>query len=256
MRFKSIAFEAAHYPDAQKALALLAHQYGNAPIESADVIISLGGDGFMLRSLHAAMDRKVPVYGMNRGSVGFLMNTYDQDNLLERLESAEAAILHPLHMEAHDIDGNIHKALAINEVALLRETRMAAKLSITIDGVLRMEEMICDGVLVATPAGSTAYNASAHGPIIPIGSELLALTGISSYRPKHWRGALLPHNTEVIVKVRNCRERLVSVTADYTEVRNVEKVIIREDKENIATLLFDPEHNLNERIIKEQFLTY
>jgi NAD+ kinase len=251
---KSIGFDAAHYPDAQKALEVLSKRYGNAPLAEADVIVSLGGDGYMLRSLHAAMDRRIPVYGMNRGSVGFLMNSYDEDDLPGRLAKAEESTLHPLRMEAQDIEGNIHTALAINEVALFRETRMAAKLSITIDDKMRMEEMICDGVLLATPAGSTAYNSSAYGPIIPLGSDLLALTGINAYRPKHWRGALLPHTTEVVIDVLKSTERLVSVTADFTEVRSVQKVTIREDRDITATLLFDPEHNLNERIIKEQFL--
>ncbi|MBT4889639.1 MAG: NAD kinase [Rhodospirillales bacterium] len=254
MSYNTIGFVAAHYPEAQQALVLMTHRYGNHPIEDADVVVCLGGDGYMLRTLHAAMDRGVPVYGMNRGSVGFLMNTFNQDDLPERLENSEAAILHPLHMEAHDLEGNIHTALAINEVSLLRETRLAAKISISIDGKERMEEMICDGVLVSTPAGSTAYNASAHGPIMPIGSELLALTAISAYRPSRWRGALLPREAIVTIGVRKPQERRVSATADYTEVRNIEKVIIREDKEATTTLLFDPEHNLNERIIKEQFL--
>ncbi len=251
---KSIGFDAADYPAAQEALASLVKRYGNVPLVEADIIVSLGGDGYMLRSLHAAMDQRIPVYGMNRGSVGFLMNNYNEDDLYDRLDNAEASILHPLRMEAQDIEGNSHTALAINEVALLRETRMASKLSITIDNINRMEEMICDGVLVSTPAGSTAYNASAHGPIIPIGSNLLALTGINTYKPKHWRGALLPHTTEVVINILDPHQRCVSVTADFTEVRNVEKVIIREDHDITATLLFDPEHNLNERIIKEQFL--
>ncbi len=254
MDFKTICFVAAHYQVAQQALVALTHKYGNNSPENADVIVALGGDGFMLHSLHRAMERGVPVYGMNRGSVGFLMNTFKQDHLPERLTRAEAANLHPLHMEVHDIEGEIHTAVAINEVSLFRETRMAAKLSITVDGIRRMDEIICDGVLVATPAGSTAYNASAHGPIIPIGSDILALTAISAYRPSRWRGALLPHDATVIIGVHSCQERMVSATADHTEVRHVEKVIIREAKETTVTLLFDPEHNLSERIIKAQFL--
>ncbi len=254
MTSKTIGFVAAHNSEAQEAQKRLEARYDHVAPEEADIVVSLGGDGFMLRSLHATMDRRIPVYGMNRGSVGFLMNAYNEDNLLERLAAAEAADLRPLHMQARDLNGKTHSALAINEVSLLRETRMAAKLRIKVDGVERMSELICDGALVATPAGSTAYNASAHGPIIPIGAELLALTPISAYRPRRWRGALLPQNAVVTIEVLNADQRFVSAVADYTEFRKVTEVTIRQEPDKVATLLFDPEHALGERIIMEQFL--
>lgn len=254
MKYKTIGFVAARNAEAQDALARLSERYDHVPPEKSDVVVALGGDGFMLRALHAAMDRRAPVYGMNRGSVGFLMNAYDEENLPERLENAQAADLHPLRMIAIDTNGERHEALAINEVSMLRETRLAAKIRIKVDSIERMSELICDGVLVATPAGSTAYNASAHGPIVPIGAELLALTPISAYRPRRWRGALLPQRAAVEVDILNHDERLVSAVADYTEVRNVKRVTISQDRSKTTTLLFDPEHNLEERIVKEQFL--
>ncbi len=254
MKYKTIGFVAARNDEAQEALKRLTSQYEHVPPEESDVVVALGGDGFMLRALHSTMDRGAPVYGMNRGSVGFLMNAYEEDNLPERLENAQAADLHPLRMIAIDTNGERHEALAINEVSMLRETRLAAKLRIKVDGIERMAELICDGCLVATPAGSTAYNASAHGPIVPIGAELLALTPISAYRPRRWRGALLPQRAAVEVDVHDHEHRLVSAVADYTEVRNVKRVTISQDRSKTTTLLFDPEHNLEERIVKEQFL--
>jgi len=223
------------------------------PPRDADVIVALGGDGYALRTLHRFMKRGVPIFGMNRGSVGFLMNGYQEQDLLERLAAAQPIILHPLHMTAIDLDGKRHRALAINEVSLLRETRLAAKLRVSVDKVVRLEEMICDGVLVATPAGSTAYNLSVHGPIIPLGTELLALTPISVFRPRRWRGALLPHNANVTFEVLDPEDRRVSATADNTEVRGVARVVVREELNLAPTLLFDPEHNLEERVLKEQF---
>jgi NAD+ kinase len=190
---------------------------------------------------------------MNRGTVGFLMNEYEEDGLIVRLDKAQAVNLHPLRMEATDMAGTVSTALAINEVSLLRETRQAAHISITVDGVLRLAELICDGVLVSTPAGSTAYNLSAHGPIIPIGAQLLALTPISAFRPRRWRGALLPCSAEVVLEVLNPTKRPVSAVADYTEVRDVVRVQVREDRTTSLHLLFDPEHNLEERILLEQF---
>lgn len=254
MNFRTIAFVASEHDEAQEAAQRLQSSYGNVPPEEADLIVALGGDGFMLKALHRHMDRQVPIFGMNRGSVGFLMNAYDEEGLIERLEKAEPIELNPLRMAAHDIAGQTHEALAINEVSLLRETRLAAKLRIEVDGVVRMREMICDGVLVSTPAGSTAYNSSASGPILPLGAHVLALTPISVFRPRQWRGAILPHNVQVTIEVLYPELRPVSAVADDTEVRDVVRVIVREDRSVALTLLFDPEHDLEERIIKEQFL--
>lgn len=253
MNYSKIAFVASHHAEAQKALSKLKARYRNVAQNKADVVVALGGDGFMLRALHATMKRGTPVYGMNRGSVGFLMNEYREDDLVERLEAAEPATLSPLEMKAKPQKGRKVTALAINEVSLLRESRLAAKLRIFVDGVERMRELICDGVIVSTPAGSTAYNASAHGPIIPMGAEVLALTPISAYRPRRWRGALLPVHAEVRVEVLEPGERAVSAAADYTEVRDIESVTVSSHPSLTATLLYDPEHDLEERIIKEQF---
>ena len=254
MRRRHIAFVAADHDEAQTALERLKAHYRHVPPEEADVIVALGGDGLMLESLHAYMDHAVPIYGMNRGTVGFLMNEYRETGLRERLERAEQVQLHPLRMRAATTDGRQWEALALNEVSLLRESRQAAKLRIRIDGVTRMSELICDGIIVATPAGSTAYNLSAHGPIIPIGAPLLALTPISAFRPRRWRGALLPQKASVALDILEAHKRPVSATADYTEVRDVETVSVHEDREIASYLLFDPEHNLEERILNEQFL--
>ena len=254
MRFNKVAFVAADSEPAQRAYRLLTATYPSAPPEEADVIVALGGDGFMLETLHRHIDRRLPIYGMNRGSVGFLMNVYSEVHLLERLERAETVCLHPLAMKVVTGSGESHEALAINEVSLLRETRQAAKIRIRIDGRLRLEELVCDGVLVATPAGSTAYNLSAHGPIIPMGAWVLALTSISAFRPRRWRGALLSHKAVVSFEIIDNDKRPVSAVADYTEVRDVVSVEVREDREIGLNLLFDPEHNLEERILAEQFL--
>ena len=250
---QKIAFVAADFDTAQEALAGLKAAYPNVEPDDADVIVALGGDGFVLQTLRRFVDRKVPVFGLNRGSVGFLMNDYSDKGLPERLAKAHAVTLYPLHMVATTTDGETHESLAINEVSLLRETYQAAKITIEIDGVARMEELICDGVLVSTPAGSTAYNLSAHGPIIPLSAEILALTPISAFRPRRWRGALLPHDSEVVFRVRETAKRPVSATADDFEVRDIKEVTIREDRERSFRLLFDPETNLEERILKEQF---
>jgi NAD+ kinase len=254
MTFDRLAFTAANSPQARKALAGLTEEYGNCPIEDADVIVALGGDGFMLETLHKNFDRNTPVFGMNRGSVGFLMNQYDPSNLKARLDSAAAVLLRPLQMEAKTSDGETKTALAINEVSLLRETGQAAKIRIKVDNVTRIDEMICDGVLVSTAAGSTAYNLSAHGPIIPLGAELLALTPISAFRPRRWRGALLPARAVVSFEILDEVKRPVSAVADFTEVRDVTTVTVRERQDKTLTLLFDAEHNLEERILSEQFL--
>ena len=248
------AFEASDTEEARAALARLRARYGTLPAEDAEVIVALGGDGFMLETLHRYLERGVPIYGMNCGTVGFLMNASGEDDLPARLTRAERVVLHPLSMVAHGIGGETAEALAINEVSLLRQSRQAAKLRIRVDGVVRMEELICDGILLATPAGSTAYNLSAHGPIVPMGSRLLPLTPISAFRPRRWRGALLPDSARVAIEVLEAAKRPVSATADFTEVRDVARVEIREDSSVSLHLMFDPEHDLEERIIKEQFL--
>lgn len=254
MDFKTVAFVAAGQDEAQEALKRLIPAYPNVPPEVADVIVALGGDGFMLETLHRFMDRNVPIFGMNRGSVGFLMNDYSEQGLMERLSCAEWIGLNPLRMTAIDRSGGMHNARAINEVSLWRQTRLAAKLRIVIDNIVRMPEMICDGVLLATPAGSTAYNVSVNGPILPLRARALALSPISVFRPRHWRGAILPHTVTVTIEVLRSDLRPVSATADFTEIRNVDHVVVREDPDVTLKLLFDPEHNLEERIIKEQFL--
>lgn len=254
MKFARVAFVAADNDAAQRALEHLRHRYGAAAPEQADAIVALGGDGFMLETLHHYIDRQVPIYGMNRGTVGFLLNVYGEDDLMERLERAEIVRLHPLVMRAVTVDGRTHEALAINEVSLLRETRQAAKIRIRVDDRVRLEELICDGVLVATPAGSTAYNLSAHGPIIPMGAGVLALTSISAFRPRRWRGALLSHKAKVAFEILENEKRPVSAVADYTEIRDVVQVEVYEDRSTGLDLLFDPEHNLEERILAEQFM--
>ena len=248
-----IAFEAAATPVATDARNRLVSLYGNCPIAQADVIVPLGGDGFMLETIHQALELNKPVYGMNRGSVGFLMNTYDEDNLLERLQRAQAAELHPLRMHAVTVTGSVVEALAFNEVSLLRQIRQAAKIRITIDGRVRLAELSCDGVLISTPAGSTAYNLSAHGPIVPLSANLLPLTPISSFRPRRWRGALLPSTVEVLFEVLETDKRPTAAVADFTEVRDVASVAVSEDRTVSVTVLFDPDQGLSERIIVEQF---
>jgi NAD+ kinase len=221
----------------------------------ADVIVALGGDGFMLQTLHNCLNRPVPIFGMNMGTVGFLMNEFNENDLVERVVAAQELTLHPLRMRATDASGKIFEAVAINEISLLRQTRQAATLKVLVDDKVRIEELVCDGVLVATPAGSTAYNLSAHGPIIPLGSELLALTPISAFRPRRWRGALLPHTANVRLEIVQADKRPVSAVADTTEIRDVVSVTIHEDRSVSLNLLFDPEHNLAERILMEQFVS-
>jgi NAD+ kinase len=248
-----LAFAASDRPEATEALERLAALYGDAPENEAQVVVALGGDGFMLETLHRHMESGKPIYGMNRGSVGFLMNDYAEEDLLERINAAERALIHPLRMTAECEDGVIHRALAINEVSLLRQTRQTAKLRISIDAKVRMEELSCDGALVATPAGSTAYNLSAHGPIIPLAARVLALTPISAFRPRRWRGALLPHTARVTFEILESDKRPVSAVADNFEVRNVMKVEVAEDRELAMTMLFDAGHSLEERVLAEQF---
>jgi NAD+ kinase len=251
----TIAFVASDAPAAQAALVELKSLYGDAPPEAADVIVALGGDGFMLETLHRHLERDVPIFGMHRGSVGFLMNTYAPEGLRERLARAVPVRISPLEMRASDMAGSQQTALAFNEVSLLREARQTAKIRVSVDGVVRVEELVADGVLVATPVGSTAYNFSAHGPIIPLGAGVLALTPISAFRPRRWRGALLPHTAEVRFDILEPEKRPVSAVADSTEVRDVLWVTVREDRETALAMLFDPEHNLEERVLKEQFLS-
>ncbi|MEZ5670459.1 MAG: NAD kinase [Alphaproteobacteria bacterium] len=248
-----LAFVAADNDEAQQALIRLRGQYEHVPADTADVVVALGGDGFMLETLHRFLPHAVPIFGMNRGSVGFLMNAYGEDDLPQRIADAEMVVLHPLKMIAQTIDGNEQFALAINEVSLLRETRQAAKLRIEVDGIVRLDELICDGALVSTPAGSTAYNLSAHGPIIPLGAEILALTPISAFRPRRWRGALLPCTAVVSFEVKEAQKRPVSAVADFTEIRDVRRVTVSEDRSIALSLLFDADQNLRERILKEQF---
>ncbi len=248
-----IAITASEVEIAQASLAALRARYGSVPLEQADVIVALGGDGFMLQTLHGTMHLDVPVYGMNRGTVGFLMNEYAEDGLLDRLAAAEEAVINPLRMHAECVDGTVTEALAINEVALLRAGPQAAKLRISVDGKVRMHELVCDGALVATPAGSTAYNYSAHGPILPIGADVLALTAMSAFRPRRWRGALIPMSAVIRIDVLDSDKRPVMADADSRSVRRVTGVEIRSEPSVRHRLLFDPGHGLEERLIREQF---
>ena len=251
--YKRIAFSASDTPEALEVLNALQKRYGNLPVEEAHVLVVLGGDGWMLRSLHKNMEGGIPVYGMNCGSVGFLMNEYREDGLVERLEQSVEASIHPLRMELRDRDGQQHAALAINEVSLLRSSHQAAKIRITIDDKTRLEELVCDGVLLSTPAGSTAYNLSVQGPILPLDASLLALTPISAFRPRRWRGALLPKGVRVGFDILEAGSRPVQVAADYREFSDVERIEIRSAESPELLLLFDPDHSLEERILREQF---
>jgi len=254
MSRQHLSFVAANLPAARQALESLRARYPSVGVEQADVIVALGGDGFMLETLHAHLERRVPIYGMNKGTVGFLMNDYSEDGLLERIEGAVEASIHPLAMRAECVDGSVVEAIAINEVALLRQSRQAAKIRITIDGRVRLSELVCDGVLVATPAGSTAYNLSAHGPILPVSSNVLAMTPISAFRPRRWRGAILPRESKVAFEVLDPHHRPVSATADTTEARSIVTVSVHENRDLALGMLFDREHGLEERILKEQFI--
>jgi NAD+ kinase len=250
-----IGFLASPAPEAQTALAKLVATHGQVEPDQADVLCALGGDGFMLQTLHRFGQIGVPVYGMKLGTVGFLMNQHRPENLMERLHRAEPAVLKPLEMTAVTEAGATVQSLAYNEVSLLRQTRQAAHLRIHLNGQVRLDELVCDGALIATPAGSTAYNFSAHGPILPLGSSVIALTPIAAFRPRRWRGALLRADAVLRIEVLDHYKRPVSSTADSHEVRSVVEVSIRESRERTVTLLFDPEHNLEERILNEQFIT-
>lgn len=249
----TLSFVASNSDDAQIALKELRDQYEHVPFSKADVVVALGGDGFMLQVLNDTMNSGKSVYGMNRGSVGFLMNDYRTDNLHERIAVASGNDFHPLRMTAHDVHGKIHTALAMNEVSVFRQSHQAAKLQVLVDGELRLDELTCDGLLLATPAGSTAYNYSAHGPILPLESPLLALTPISPFRPRRWRGALLPNNVRVEWHVLESEKRPVNAVADHTEVKSVQRVSIEQSQDRTARILSDPDRSWSERIIAEQF---
>jgi NAD+ kinase len=250
-----VAFVASDAEAAQQALADVSRTYGTVDPAEAEIVVPLGGDGFMLETLHRFVDKGVSIFGMHRGSVGFLMNPYQLEGLAERLDTAQRVTLYPLEMTATDENGAITRAMAFNEVSLLRETRQAAKLKISVDGVVRLEELMADGILLATSVGSTAYNLAAHGPIIPLDAEILALTPISAFRPRRWRGALLRHGAHVRIDALETEKRPMSAVADFTEVRDIVSVEIAERRDIAMTLLFDRDANLQERVFKEQFMT-
>ncbi len=246
-------FVSSKAPEALDAARQLKHVWGQTPRDDAEVIVALGGDGLMLETVHTVVQSGQAIFGMNRGSVGFLMNDYSADGLPERISQATETIIHPLSMTVTAKDGAVHSALAFNEVSMLRQQHQAAKLKISIDGKVRLDELICDGIIVATPAGSTAYNLSAHGPILPINSPLLALTPISPFRPRRWRGAILSHEAQVTIDILEPEKRPVSAVADQTEFRDVVRVDVAEDSSKSARLLFDDGHSLAERVLNEQF---
>ncbi|HEX5509077.1 MAG TPA: NAD kinase [Pseudolabrys sp.] len=252
-RFKTVAFVAGTTPEAREACERLTKRYGNADPASADAIVALGGDGLMLQTLHKFMKSGKPIYGMHRGTVGFLMNDFAENGLVERLSAAHITVIHPLLMCARDAEGRVQEHHAINEVSLFRQSAQAAHLRILIDGKERLAELIADGVLVSSPAGSTAYNLSVQGPIIPINAPLMALTPISPFRPRRWRGALLPDKAKVTIEVLEAGKRPVAAVADHDEVRSVQSVEISMDQAVAINMLFDPGHNLDERILREQF---
>jgi NAD+ kinase len=248
-----IHFTASQKPEARQALDLMTRRYGQAEQAKADVIVALGGDGWMLETLRGRYGDRIPVYGMHRGTVGFLMNDFKEDGLVERLNAAARVVIHPLEMMATRVSGEVVTLRAINEVSLLRQSSQTANLRIVVDGRERLSDLAADGVMVATPAGSTAYNLSAHGPILPIGANLLALTPISPFRPRRWRGALLRHDARVEIEVLEAERRVVSASADTQDVQDVKRVAIREDRSQPLTMLFDDGHGLDERILREQF---
>ena len=248
-----LAFLASKSVKAQRALKNMVKRYGNHDLHQADVVVPLGGDGFMLHSLHQLMDKSTPVFGLSRGTVGFLMNAYREDDLIERITEAKDTVLHPLEMKAYQVNGQVKESLAINEVSLLRQTKQSAHIKVKINDDTKIERLVGDGIMVATPAGSTAYNLSAHGPVIPMGSEILAVTPISPFRPRRWRGAIVPSHAEVSFEILSHRKRPVSATSDNFEVRHVCRVDIRARKDIGIHVLYDPQHNLEDRILNEQF---
>lgn len=252
-RYDRIAFVASATPEAQEARRRLVERYGDTSPQEAGVIVALGGDGLMLQTLHQFIEGDRPIYGMHRGTVGFLMNEYHENGLAQRLAAARRTVIHPLVMRTRDADGKESERRAFNEVSLFRQKHQAARLCIRIDSKVRLQELVADGVLVATPAGSTAYNLSVQGPIIPINAPLLALTPISPFRPRRWRGALLPATARITIEVLEAEKRPVAAVADHDEVRDVRSVEIALDHEVSMQLLFDPGHSLDERILSEQF---
>jgi NAD+ kinase len=248
-----LSFVSSGTPDAERARARLTARYGDVGLAEAQVIVALGGDGLMLQALREVMEKHIPVFGMNCGSVGFLMNDYSDDGLVERLAAAKPTRITPLAMHVVDTAGRHHDALALNEVSLFRTTYQAVKVEIVVDGKTQMDELICDGILISTPAGSTAYNLSAHGPILPIDAPLLALTPISPFRPRRWRGAILSNNAVVTFRARETEKRPVSAVADNVEFKNIAEVVVRETRAHQVTLLFDPGTGLEERVLSEQF---
>ena len=253
MKFQKPSFIADASFEAQQAMDELQERYRGFDLSQADVIVALGGDGFMLDVLNDFHSVGLPLYGINQGTVGFLMNQVTQGNLIEKLNLAEESVIHPLKMSAIKLDGSIEEALAINEVSLLRGGSQAAKLKIAVDDLVRLEELICDGVLVSTSAGSTAYNLSAHGSILPLDSNILALTPISAFRPRRWRGALLSESSIIKINVLNFEERQVSVTADNIEFRNIKEVTIQSSNDKTCKILFDKNHSIEDKILNEQF---
>lgn len=251
---RRIACVASDTPAAQQRLAALKERYPLVPLDEADALVALGGDGFMLRTMHRVMDRDLPIYGMNCGTIGFLLNQYDPENLLERIEAAQEHLLSPLAMTATKVDGKRVSALAFNEVAMLRISQQSAHIRLFINGRERLDNLVCDGIMIATPAGSTAYNLSAHGPIIPLGSNVMALTPICPFRPRRWNGALLPNTADVEFEILAPERRPVSATADFLEVRDVAHIMVHEDHDHPAHILFAPDHSLEERIFNEQFV--
>ena len=252
MKFHFIASE---NPEAKETLKVLIKKYDQTKLELSDVIIAIGGDGMLLKALRNSIEKNKPVFGLNKGNVGFLMNEISFDNLENRIQTARKVKMHPLFMSAHKINGNIFTELAVNEVSILRQTHQAAHLKITVDKKERLNELVCDGILVSTPIGSTAYNLSARGPIIPLNANILALTPISSFRPRRWRGALLPQRVKIRIEVLNFDTRPVSATADNVEARDIKYIEVSTDKTKKLTILHDSDHSLDERIMKEQFLT-
>ena len=253
MKLQKPFFLASNNADAQKKKESLEKKFGNNSTDNADVIVVLGGDGFMLEAIKNQMEKSLPLFGLNYGSVGFLMNAVNDEDLIQRLNSSQSIKISPLSMTANTADGSAHEAIAINEVSLLRETHQAAKIKISIDGNVRLDELVCDGVLLSTPSGSTAYNLSAHGPILPINADVLALTPISAFRPRRWKGAILNNKSEVKFEVIDSHKRPVSAVADSAEFREIESVVIKQDNQKSVELLFDAQHSFEERILNEQF---
>ena len=253
MKLQKPFFLASNNADAQKKKENLEKKFGNNSTDNADVIVVLGGDGFMLEAIKNQMEKSLPLFGLNYGSVGFLMNAVNDEDLIQRLNSSQSIKISPLSMTANTADGSTHEAIAINEVSLLRETHQAAKIKISIDSNVRLDELVCDGVLLSTPSGSTAYNLSAHGPILPINADVLALTPISAFRPRRWKGAILNNKSEVKFEVIDSHKRPVSAVADSAEFREIESVVIKQDNQKSVELLFDAQHSFEERILNEQF---